>query len=210
MASKGDSGLLLLGLSFFAAAAVTNAAAQDVSRGLEPLLKVASAMPFGAERGLGSPVVFSRTDVETPLTRIRSLSADPGAPNDLGSAGANTEARAALADPAFKSVLLTPRGSTGRPVQPTYEPPPEVAVPVGPATAPRQEASLPPATRHEIKPLPQMRHEPSPLSVNRPNIGNQRSAPAARPKPAPVATARREGPKGGPAEIAATRAFTRF
>jgi hypothetical protein len=209
MASKGGTGLLLLGLSFFAAAAVTNAAAQDVSRGLEPLLKVASAMPFGAERGLGSPVVFSRTDVETPLTRIRSLSADPGAPHDLGSAGANTEAGAALADPAFKAVLLTPRGSTGRPVQPTYEPPPEEEVPVGPATAPRQEASLPPATRHEIKPLPQMRHEPSSPSVNRPN-GNQRSAPAARPKPAPVATARRDGPKGGPAEIAATRAFTRF
>jgi hypothetical protein len=209
MASKGGTGLLLLGLGFFGTAAVTNAGAQDVPRGLEPLLKVASATPFGAERGLGSPVVFSRTDVETPLTRIRSLSADPGARHDLGSAGASTEAGAALADPAFKAVLLTPRGSTGRPVQPTYELPPEEEVPVGPATAPRQEASLPPATRHEIKPLPQMRHESSPLSVNRP-VGNQRSAPAARPKSAPVATARREGPRGGPAEIAATRAFTRF
>jgi hypothetical protein len=209
MASKGGTRLLLLGLGFFATAAVTNAGAQEVPRGLEPLLKVASATPFGAERGLGSPVVFSRTDVETPLTRIRSLSADPGARPDLGSVGASTEASAALADPAFKAVLLTPRGSTGRPVQPTYEPPPEEEVPVGPATAPRQEASLPPGTRPEIKPLPQMRHESSPPSVNRP-VGNQRSAPATRPKPAPVATARREGPKGGPAEIAATRAFTRF
>jgi hypothetical protein len=86
MASKGGTRLLLLGLSFFAAA-VTNAAAQDVSRGLEPLLKVASATPFGAEHGLGSPVVFSRTDVETPLTRISVLECRPRRSPRLGSAG---------------------------------------------------------------------------------------------------------------------------
>ena len=57
---------------------------------------------------LGKPVLVSRADVESPLGRVRSFQLD---------ASSNTgESR--VADPAFKAVLLTPRESTGRPVQP--------------------------------------------------------------------------------------------
>src|SRR5262249_7552428 len=57
---------------------------------------------------LGKPVLVSRADVESPLARVRSLQFD--------ASSSSSESR--VADPAFKAVLLTPRESTGRPVQP--------------------------------------------------------------------------------------------
>src|SRR4051812_7713874 len=56
---------------------------------------------------LGTPVVVSRADVDSPLARVRGLEVV------LDSAPAVEISTAA--DPAFKAVLLTPLGSTGRP-----------------------------------------------------------------------------------------------
>jgi len=201
MTPTRETGLLLLGLLL--AGSTTGAAAQDRNRGLEPAVQMASATPFTVERGLGSPIVFSRTDVESPLARIRTWNSDP-ASSTLGletETGNATPEVSPLADPAFKSVLLTPRSSTGRPVQPTYEPPPEA-----PAEAPppaRKEASLPPPhVPQQLRPLPQMRHESAAPATSNPKPRNERSARATSVRP--------EGPKGSPADIAATRAFTRF
>ena len=60
-----------------------------------------------ASIGVGQPVVVSRADLELPFVRIRSIEEDVSARLPAGTA-----------DPAFKAVLLTPRASTGRPVQP--------------------------------------------------------------------------------------------
>src|SRR5215470_17926158 len=56
----------------------------------------------------GSPVLISRADIESPLSRVRRVDVV-----DF------VESEGRVADPAFKAVLLTPLGSTGRPVQPT-------------------------------------------------------------------------------------------
>src|SRR5262249_8523125 len=85
-------------------------AADSDSAGSAPV-KVATRSLEAAPAALmlGGPVMVTRADVESPLGRVRSPELD---------GSATGETRAADPDPAFKAVLLTPRESTGRPVQP--------------------------------------------------------------------------------------------
>src|SRR6516225_8881163 len=78
--------------------AIPHAAMQLAS--IEPQHQISSAL-------LGKPVLVSRSDVESSSARARSVAIIEG-PN---------QPQTPVADPAFKAVLLTPRGSTGRPVQ---------------------------------------------------------------------------------------------
>jgi len=167
-------------------AATGSAFAQE--RGLERPMQLAAISPDSlAARGLGRPVVLSRSDVESPLARIRAF--DVESPAEAASPP--------VADPAFKSVLLTPRDTSGTVAEPQYQ----AAPPVEDQTAPGG------ATNGKVD-IPQRLPAPSA------SPGSQRSTrspsgetPRAAPK---VANTVHAQPKYGPAEIAATRAFTRF
>ena len=195
MTSRSNTIRIFVSVTSGAILAATSALAQNAPKGSETLTQIASAAPV-LSRGLGSPVVLSRSDVESPLIRIRSIDSEVV----IASTATST------ADPAFKAVVLTPRGSTGRPVQPLYEPPAveeQTETPAATGPAPTKQASLPP---------PSSPSSASPRSI----------PPAAKPKPvvhvAPAAAAPRvaqapraaPAPKFGAAEVAATRAFTRF
>jgi hypothetical protein len=93
-------------------------------------------------------VLVSRSDVESSSARARSVAIIEG-PN---------QPQTPVADPAFKAVLLTPRGSTGRPVQldmgkipksleppAANEPPPSAPV-ATPAAAAPASSPIPPAS----------------------------------------------------------------
>src|ERR1700730_14905673 len=109
-----------------------HALAQDVPR---PSLQFASAEPGNpAVAGLlGKPVLVSRSDVETSGARVRSVEIIDG-PSPIQSPAA---------DPAFKAVLLTPRGSTGRPIQMQLANLPDVPEPV--AKEPEHPIEPPPS-----------------------------------------------------------------
>jgi hypothetical protein len=169
------------------------AAAADNSSKAVPLIKFASRS-IQTEQGafvLGVPVVVSRSDIESPSRRI-------GAPEPSGPVENERPS-----DPAFKGVLLTPRESTGRPAQPNVEdgkfeltsaPATDVARPV-PASAahPSDEEGRP------SRPKVNATRPPSAPTPPKAQVAVQK-------QPAAVAPAR----KFGAAEIAATRAFTRF
>lgn len=203
---------------------------QDASSARMLVANVESSHRYAQEL-LGRPVLVSRTDVEASIARIRGGAildevAQPTPP---------------LADPAFKAVLLTPRESTGRPVQIEMSPPPDapaaiqsVALPnaASPAKAeppiaspqpPTSSASLlPPAASpnpsdpKNVKTAPGSVPKshglgqglPNPVSQSRPNPrpATTRSETASRRK----ATEPPTHPSYGAAEIAASRAFTRF
>ena len=158
---------------------------------------------------LGKPVIVSRADVESPLGRVRSLQLDASAQTG--------ETR--VADPAFKAVLLTPRESTGRPVQPVIpldeltsgtphatpadtevtkdQAATEKAAPARPVkTQPKQIASKPPASRPTVA-APQQ------------TVAGGAASPAVAKRPAKPVEPKSAGGFGRN-EIAATRAFTRF
>jgi hypothetical protein len=181
---------LLLGATLGVALAAASASAQEKFRGLEPLTQMASATPFGVDRGLGRPVVLSRSDLESPLNRVRSFDSEP----TLAPAAAPP-----IADPAFKSVLLTPHDSTGRPIQPLYEPPPDEPA----------EQSLPPAGG-TLKVLGTQPSKGPGVGTAKGNSPVRNSPP--QPPKAQVARAApaQSPPKFGPAEIGAVRAFSRF
>ena len=158
---------------------------------------------------LGKPVLVSRADVESPLGRVRSFQLD---------ASSNTgESR--VADPAFKAVLLTPRESTGRPVQPVI-PLYELAsgTPhVTPADAPPTKGQAPTVKTEPTTPAkPQPKQIASKPPASRPTPATPQHAAAGGANTPPVArrAAKPAEPKSGGgfarAEIAATRAFTRF
>lgn len=155
---------------------------------------------------LGRPVVVTRADVESPLARVRSI--------ELDASTSSGDPRPA--DPAFKAVLLTPRESTGRPAQPLMpeipvsEPGAELAS-VDPddrpdaAPKPRQNPAPSTATRERAVPLPSSRQPPPKMAAVAPTarVAASPQVPARKPAAAPA-------PRFGAAEIAATRAFTRF
>ena len=176
---------------------------------------------------LGRPVIVTRSDVESPLGRVRSLDLEP-----------TTAGSVHRADPAFKAVLLTPRESTGRPAQPVA---PDLA-PVEPHNngAPAKTDVNPKGgmTPQSYSPPTSEPHPPREPSKSRTPPRGQQSkgikehaahTPAAAPAraaaaptraaaaparaaaaPARKVTAAAPAARYGAAEIAATRAFTRF
>jgi hypothetical protein len=158
-----------------------------------------------APRTLGSPVVVTRSDVESPLGRVRSLELDP-----------TTNPLPRSADPAFKAVMLTPRESTGRPAQPAA---PDITTVEPEPPRPKDGMKLQshsPADVESEKPVapPKERGQPRPTTQQPKRVIVREAAAAPRPAvaaPAPRAAApRAAAPRYGAAEIAASRAFTRF
>jgi hypothetical protein len=194
---KFDAWLLAVALL---ATDTSNVVAQDVPR---PSLQFASAeVGYQTATGLlGKPVVVSRSDVETSGARVRSVEIIDG-PSPIQSSAA---------DPAFKAVLLTPRGSTGRPIQTLLANLPDVPEPVAKEPEhPRVQSPSLASTNARIVPEPSSVHERVPARpierlapTTRSAASIQKSAP--RPK-----TTQPDRPSYGTAEIAATRAFTRF
>ncbi|VIO79002.1 hypothetical protein CI1B_76310 [Bradyrhizobium ivorense] len=159
---------------------------------------------------VGKPVLVSRFDTEASVTRVRSVEIlkdsgepPPSTPN---------------ADPAFKAVFLTPRGSTGRPVpiqMATLAQPAEEAESADKAhkpTAPApSSAAIISQEKVVTKPTPgpsSSRSASVPKSDGlRPSRTRSAEAKAAPPRPR-VASPERSS--YGAAEIGASRAFTRF
>jgi hypothetical protein len=184
---------------------------------------------------LGRPVLVSRSDVQSSSARARSIEVIDGP----------SSPQTPIADPAFKTVLLTPRGSTGRPVQidmgnipqslepvPAKEPPPApmpAAATPPPASPPALPAETSPAASATPVPPPPIAKSsigrvppPAPKAVGpgltkpapEASVTKQaslppstHSAPAISP---PKSTVHSEHSNYGAAEIAASRAFTRY
>lgn len=196
------------------------APAQDLSGTRVQLASVESSGQ--SARGLlGKPVLVSRSDVEASFARIR------------GGITANESLQLVqpLADPAFKAVLLTPRESTGRPVQidmpaipeapvaaPSVELPnaaaPATAAPSSPPStssaalsAPVAGSNMPTTVKDPSRPVsPKVQALANPISRSRPSSPVVKSALASRAKVTTPST----HANYGAAEIAASRAFTRF
>jgi len=167
---------------------------------------------------LGKPVIVSRFDSEASVSRVRSVEILPDSVQFVQPAP--------TADPAFKAVFLTPRGSTGRPVpiqMASFTKPDESATrdesatkteetskPLGPA--PNSTALIP-----QEKTAPKMplsggtSAHPSPNSIK--SQGSRQSYRSAPPEQKAISRpqiAKTERSNYGAAEIGATRAFTRF
>jgi hypothetical protein len=195
--------VLAIGSCLFVAA---QGAAQEAAS--ERRVQITLATPeliHTASIGVGRPVVVSRADVESPFVRIRSIEEDVSARLPVGTA-----------DPAFKAVLLTPRASTGRPVQPQMAnlgAPEDAGLDTSAAikveTAPVSGAQKPAkGALGRAKESSQPASQSRPKATKPPPAGRvanirpeQRSAAAAPQAPAP---------KFGRAEVQAVRAFTRF
>ena len=164
---------------------VTCAIAFDGNTASEPRAKTASrGLERESDRAIsGLPLLISKADVEAPLTRVRQIDSD----DSLGTPSQPV-------DPAFKAVVLTPPESTDRPIQPSPGPVDSEK------TLHKQEyGSAGPALK------------PKPPAV----LPDVRSSPATSPAqafPAQAAkTAASTPPRSfGPADIAGTRALTRF
>src|SRR5262245_59101026 len=210
-------------------AASANAA--DPSSPSPPRVKVAARSVDADPAGftLGRPVIDTRADLESPLGRVRGFDREP----DTTESGPH-----APADPAFKAILLTPRGSTGRPVQPILPDvvltEPEKKQPTAEPDAKKQGGfnlqshnlsdpltPTPTAPKEQVPASATKEHSTPRPSAQQPKQSKQAVAaparaaapvPAAAPPPrAPVRnTASAPAPRFGAAEIGATRAFTRF
>jgi hypothetical protein len=168
---------------------------------------------------LGRPVVVTRADLESPLGRVRGLEPDT-----------DTTGQLRQADPAFKAILLTPRGSTGRPAQPIM---PDVVLtePEVKQTTTEPEvkktSTEPDSKPHGMKlqshnlsapvtpPPNAMKERATARPSQQPAKSKEAAAVAVRgtapPPRAPVRNvASAPAPRFGAAEIGATRAFTRF
>jgi hypothetical protein len=179
------------------------AAAQTAAAEPTPIRLASRSLEPVPARTLGSPVVVSRSDVESPLGRVRSLEFDT-----------TTNAPPRAADPAFKAVLLTPRESTGRPAQPAVpdittvepeQPKPKEGMKLqshSPTAVEAEKPVAPPKERGQPRPTTQ---QPKRVTVREAAAAPRVARPAAA-APAPRAAA----PRFGAAEIAASRAFTRF
>jgi hypothetical protein len=175
------------------------AVAQDVPR---PALQFASADVGNQSAAglLGKPVVVSRSDVESSVARVRSVEIIDGP----------SRVQSPTADPAFKAVLLTPRGSTGRPIQMQMANLPDIQEPV--AKEPETSSLAPPkpsapVTTAKIVPEPSVNQRVSVPPVLRAAPTTRSATPKSNPLPKAIQPAR---PSYGPTEIAASRAFTRF
>jgi hypothetical protein len=191
--SSALRGFLLASSLLTAAPAI----ALDEPPAATPPVKVA-ARSIQTDQGaftLGAPVVVSRSDVESPVRRVGSPEFNAPVEN------------ARVPDPAFKGVLLTPRESTGRPAQPN----------IGEENY--QVASAPSSSADEPRPLEDHRNQrkgniapaPSRPTPDKPAGRQQPAKASTAAAPQPAKTATTVAPRRfGPAEIAATRAFTRF
>ena len=100
-------GVKALALAYFVLP-VASAVAFDGNTAAEARVKIASR-GLEVEKAIsGLPLLISRADVEAPLTRVRQVEFDD-----------SVDSKALPVDPAFKAVLLTPRESTGQPLQPS-------------------------------------------------------------------------------------------
>ena len=169
---------------------------------------------------IGGPVLVSRQHIESPLARmgVGSLNEPPHA--------------AKGPDPIYNAVYLTPRENTGRPGLPAPSParveePPQIAATEKPAVfglTAHQPGAVPAEPTPKLAPP-----ERKTAALNPPQSGPQDHHPAAkrppasapprpqaqkpvsRPTAAPPKTAQAPaGGKFGPAEIGATRAFSRM
>ena len=207
---------------------VASAVALDRPAAAEPPANMAS-------RGLtrddtpisGGPVLISRADTESPLTRVRRVEM-----LDTIELEATAEP-----DPAFKALVLTPRGSTGRPLQPapagldiidTVEAPPKPEKALEkPEKAPEKRENNPtrPTTVFRLQSTPEPTPKDAPTDKVRPRdehkgkqlatIPDVKSVASPPPRPAPgpktAASAPPAPPRSfGPADIGAARAMTRF
>jgi hypothetical protein len=161
-------------------------------------------------------VLISRADIESPLTRVRRVELIDAVENEVQGG----------ADPAFKAVLLTPRESTGRPMQPALA----GLVVIDKADAPQSEKTPEKQESNATTPGAAFHLQNAPDPTSKDHL-NDKVRPREEPKAKQLATipeARSvastppqtvHGPKTaastpprsfGPADIAATRAFTRF
>jgi hypothetical protein len=141
---------------------------------------------------VGSAVIVTRTDVESPLGRVRALDTD-GNPKLLP---------LVEPDPAFKSVILTPSNSTGR--DPSVVDIPDIPDTPGATTAPPRHPSETPNNGRK-GPAPKA----SPNTRGGPTLA---SAPSKPEHPRIIEHQQQRAPatRFGNAEIGAVRAFTRF
>lgn len=161
---------------------------------------------------LGKPVVVSRFDSEASASRVRSVEILPDSVQSVQSAP--------TADPAFKAVFLTPRGSTGRPVpiqMANFAKPDESASTPQETAKPPEPASTSTALIPQVKVTPRLppadpSPRPSPHAAKKPEASRpeyRSHSPEPKPNARPQ-VAKTERSNYGAAEIGATRAFTRF
>jgi hypothetical protein len=201
--NRREASTLVLAIGSCLLAASHGGSAQEAPS--ERRIQITLATPdliHKASIGVGQPVVVSRADVESPFVRIRSIEEDVSARLPAGTA-----------DPAFKAVLLTPRASTGRPVQPQMANlgTPEDAAPDSPAVK-KPETAPAAGSQKSAKgaPPPRSAKEGPQLAPRAPQRAAQ-PAVASRPaQKSAAATPQAPAPRYGAAEIQATRAFTRF
>ena len=194
------------------------AVAQELSERRVQITLATPELIHKASIGVGQPVVVSRADLESPFVRIRSIEEDVSARLPAGTA-----------DPAFKAVLLTPRASTGRPVQPQManlgvpedaeiDPPPSSKPEPAPASgAPKSATGTPPASVKKPPP-PASRSQqksaqppaPPPSRTAAPAPAPSRTAIARPPQRAAAVAPQASAPRHSAAEVQAVRAFTRF
>src|SRR5262245_5425716 len=132
--AQRNAGRIVLAVGSCLLSAPQGAVAQELSERRAQSQRATPEMITTATHRVGQPVVVSRADLESPFVRIRSIEEDVSARLPAGTA-----------DPAFKAVLLTPRASTGRPIQP-------------------QLANLGVPEDAEIEPPPSSKPEPAPAS----------------------------------------------
>jgi hypothetical protein len=140
---------------------------------------------------VGSPVIVTRTDVESPLTRVRSLDADGNASRLLS---------LSEPDPAFKSVILTSSNSTGRD-------PSVVDIPDIPDTP---EATIEPRRPSFGTPKGGNGASKTPPSKRGYGLASGSSRPEPQQQHAAAPRSARAPARFGKAEIEATQVFTRF
>jgi len=163
---------------------------------------------------VGKPVVVSRFDTEASVSRVREMKIL----ENSAESGASTP----TADPAFKAVFLTPRGSTGRPVpiqmagltrpeedvkKVDEEPTKEIKQPEPASTSGALNSQEKAVPKPAVVSTPPSRLGPavSKSATNRQNLRSPQPKTAPHPK-----VAGSERPNYGAAEIGAVRAFTRF
>ena len=201
--AQRNAGRIVLAIGSFLLSAPHGAVAQELLERQVQITLVTSELIHKASIGVGQPVVVSRADLESPFVRIRSIEEDVSA-----------RLPASTADPAFKAVLLTPRASTGRPVQPQLanlgvpedaeiDPPPSSN-----ASGAQKSATGTPPTSVKKPPPPASRSQQK--SAQPPAPAPSRTAIARPAQRLAAVAAQASAPRYGAAEIQAVRAFTRF
>jgi len=166
---------------------IPSAIAFDGNTPSEPRVKTASrGLEREADKAIsGLPLLISKADVEAPLSRVRQIESDD-----------SLSTPSQPVDPAFKAVVLTPPESTDRPVQPNPGP----VIFDSEKTPHKQEYGSAPVLKPKPPAvLPDVRSSPA-----------TSSAQATSPAPGAKTAASTPPRSFGPADIAGTRALTRF